>query len=437
MTKKIAVIGAGISGISVAKMLSEHFDVTVFEQSDNIGGLIKCKNIEGNLFHLVGGHVFNSLNNNILQWFWKYFDKENEFVKTRRNAKILLQNKYVGYPIENYLYQLDEHIVRQVVGEIFYLAKNNKEINNFEDICSDYKNFEHFLSYNFGETLYNLYFKPYNLKLWKRDLCDIPLAWLEGKLPMPKWSEMIISNIIKKEENKMVHSTFYYPKQNGSQFIINRLSENLNILLNTKINSIEFINHNFTINNSLNFDFVIYTGDVRELPEILNYTKEIDPQITDKISHLESNSTSNLLCEVENTDLSWLYLPENNISAHRIIFTGNFSSTNNADNQKPTCVVEFSGNYTFSEMCEEVKKIPLQLKPLFSNYQKKSYIIHNHDTRHTISELKIYLESINFYLLGRFAEWEYFNMDKCMESAQNMKVKLIENTCNLPIKTNS
>ena len=27
----------------------------------------------------------------------------------------------------------------------------------------------------------------------------------------------------------------------------------------------------------------------------------------------------------------------------------------------------------------------------------------------------------HIYLLGRFAEWEYFNMDKCVEQAMSLK----------------
>ncbi len=49
--KKIAVIGGGISGLSIAKMLGNRADVVVFESSDRPGGLIKCDRVQGNLFH--------------------------------------------------------------------------------------------------------------------------------------------------------------------------------------------------------------------------------------------------------------------------------------------------------------------------------------------------------------------------------------------------
>lgn len=55
--------------------------------------------------------------------------------------------------------------------------------------------FEEFLKGRFGESLYKMYFQPYNEKVWRRDLTKVPLSWLEGKLPMPTVEEMIFNNI--------------------------------------------------------------------------------------------------------------------------------------------------------------------------------------------------------------------------------------------------
>lgn len=74
-----------------------------------------------------------------------------------------------------------------------------------------------------------MYFQPYNEKVWRRDLTKVPLSWLEGKLPMPTVEEMIFNNIKKVEEKKFVHSTFFYAKNHGSQFIADRFAEGLNI----------------------------------------------------------------------------------------------------------------------------------------------------------------------------------------------------------------
>ena len=52
---KVAIIGAGVSGMSVAHFLKDKNDVTAFEKESQHGGLIKCRRVNGSLFHTCGG----------------------------------------------------------------------------------------------------------------------------------------------------------------------------------------------------------------------------------------------------------------------------------------------------------------------------------------------------------------------------------------------
>lgn len=417
--KKAVVIGSGISGLSISRMLSYKYDVQVVEKSAKAGGLIKCDRIDGNLFHRVGGHVFNSKNQIVLDWFWKHFDRDNEFLQTTRNAKILLQNQLFGYPLENYLYQLPEKQARLIVEELLtMLAKGKTD--------AAYTNFKDFLTGTFGHNLYNLYFGPYNSKIWNTDISKVPLEWLEGKLPMPKISEVITSNILKKEENSMVHSSFFYPLRNGSQFIIDRLAGQQKIKVSYNVQDISLLQQSqLSINNKdIIADVIIYCGDVRKLFSIINIDDSGLHAALTSVTNLQSNGTSNVLCETDENDISWLYLPEEKYKAHRIIYTGNFSPTNNEGTGRKTCVVEFSGKQDEENMIKELQSLPGNLKPLAFNYEPNSYIIQDRDTRNKIEILKAYLAKYNIYLLGRFAEWEYYNMDKCIEAAMQLDKEL-------------
>ena len=65
--KKVAIIGAGRSGLSIAHMLQNEYDVTIYEAADAIGGLIRCERINGSLFHICGGHIFNTKKQVVLE----------------------------------------------------------------------------------------------------------------------------------------------------------------------------------------------------------------------------------------------------------------------------------------------------------------------------------------------------------------------------------
>jgi protoporphyrinogen oxidase len=415
--KKVVVIGSGISGLSICRMLSDQYDVEIVEKDEKFGGLIKCERIGGNLFHRVGGHVFNSRNQVVLDWFWNHFDKEKDFLSARRNAKIRMNEQLVGYPIENYLYQLPAEQLKPIVNELIDKLSDEKLG------IADYSNFKDFLIGNFGEELYKLYFGPYNTKIWNADLAEVPLHWLDGKLPMPKLREVLLSNILKNEESAMVHSTFYYPRKDGSQFIANRLSEGLTINCSYQVKSIEYIKKKGLSINKENkiVDSIVYCGDVRQLHTIIHIADDALQLAMKNVTDLVSNGTSNVLCETDDNDISWLYLPEEKFKAHRIIYTGNFSETNNQGSKRKTCVVEFSGKQEKSEMLKELSNLPGSLKALAFNYEPNSYIIQNHNTRENISLLKSLLKPYRIFLLGRFAEWEYYNMDKCIEAAMQLK----------------
>ena len=152
----------------------------------------------------------------------------------------------------------------------------------------------------------------------------------------------------------MVHSEFYYPKNNGSQHIVNSLSNGLNINYNTKIKKITKNRKKWVVDGVL-FDHVIYTGDIRNLKDLIEL--EINNE------HFKSNGTTNVFCEIDKSDISWLYIPSNNIECHRIIFSGNFSPNNNG-NFINTCTIEYSGYKDIEDIKKDIVKTTLQYKNL-------------------------------------------------------------------------
>jgi protoporphyrinogen oxidase len=412
----VCIIGGGISGLSVAQCLKDRFDVKVLEKDSRPGGLIKCDTVNGNLYHKVGGHVFNSHKKDVLDWFWRFFDKETEFTSNIRNA-IAYIDKPIDYPVENHIYQLENELQKEIIKELLSIAKQG---------YGDASNFEDFLKYRFGEILYNLYFKPYNEKIWNTDLSKVPLSWLEGKMPMPSIEDIFYNNFHREKEVKMVHSSFYYPKLNGSQFLADRLAKSINIEYNFEVTNLVFSNNKWIVNDTLSFDFVIFAGNIKELPSIL-----LDQNMAGfnkAIEELESHGTTTVLCKMTPTPYSWIYLPDKNYATHRIICTGNFSDKNNAKNTQ-TATVEFTDYISKEDILDNLTRAPFSLEYIMHHYTKYTYPIQNNNTRKLISSLKDYLRPKGFFLIGRFAEWEYYNMDTAVAAAMDLSNFNFESVC--------
>lgn len=403
--EKVAVIGAGISGLSVARMLSARHSVTVYEGQARPGGLVQCDMERGILYHKVGGHVFNSRRKDVLDWFWKQFSPA-DFHKAKRRAVVAFQDFLVDYPIENHLYQMPETMRESVLGDLLSMTASG---------CGEADNFDAFLRNRFGSTLYEAYFGPYNRKIWRRPLADVPLSWLEGKLPMPTVRQILSANIAREQEMSMVHSTFLYPLRGGSQFLADTLASGLELRLNTPVETVRRLDDGMWNVCGEIYSRVIYTGDARQLPRLLRGEALVSDS---DVAGLECHGTTSVLCEVDPNPYSWVYLPDPSHEAHRIICTGNFSP-HNAPAGKHTATVEFSGEMDRNAIESQLGRLPFHPRCLAHSYAACTYPIQKGGTRERIAALKGKLGSVGFHLLGRFAEWEYYNMDAAMGAAMD------------------
>lgn len=400
--KRVAIIGAGISGLSIGQLLKESHDVTVFEKENTVGGLVRCRKYGNSIFHICGGHVFNTKRDDILDWFWSIMPHE-EFSLIDRNSIIAFNsNIWIPYPIENHIYKLPQKIQKEIIEDFLHA----------DSLCVP-DNFDTFLHNSFGKTLYNLYFRPYNQKIWQQDLCQIPIDWLEGKLPSSTHSDIIFNNFNHIKEKTFVHSTFWYNQLGGSQRIVDILSKDLNIITDLNIESVSYDKGKWNINGT-NYDIVVFCGNIKQLPSLLdgvdisNYFKQIN--------ELKFHGTTSVFCEIDANPYTWIYLPSEDYSCHRIICTGNLISQQKNKN-RITATVEFTNQISLAEIKNNLSKVPMHPTYIDHSYNEYTYPVQTKESRSLIAGVKESLKSHGFYLLGRFAEWEYYNMDVAMGAA--------------------
>ncbi len=399
-----------MSGLSLARMLSGEHGVVVFETASRPGGLIKSEMVNGTLYHKVGGHVFNSKRQDVLSWFWNIFTRERDFHKATRHAAVsLVGGGMVDYPIEYHLYQMPAAMRGRVIADLLDIQKHG---------YGEPANFDEFLQLRFGKTLYDEYFCPYNRKIWAgRSLADIPLAWLAGKLPMPTVQEIMEANVGRTLETSMVHSSFWYPKHGGSQFLADTLAQGLDIRYNTPAETMVLREGRWEVNGET-FERVFFTGNARALPALVRGEADLQ-NYSEAVRKLEYHGTTSVLCEVDENDYSWIYMPEPAHESHRIICTGNFSPCNDAS-LRSTATIEFSREMTRAEIEEQLKLIPFHPTYLAHHWEPCSYPVQTGATKGIIEGLKSVLHAQGFYLSGRFAEWEYYNMDAAIGSALDL-----------------
>ena len=406
----ICVLGAGISGLSISKLLEDNHNLTIFEKSSQIGGIAKTKQVDNITFHQIGGHCFNSKHSDVKEFVFDKIMPLNDWHLVKRNAAIKFKKNEINYPIEfaiKEIFKFDEDCAINIVKDF---------LNSKDDF--KYKNLDQWFRKKFGNTLSEEYFLPYNKKIWNKDPKEMDYAWVKDKLPVPNTLQFF-KGLIESEEDKMPHSEFYYPNSNNQNTFIEKLSENLNIIFNRKIDSIFFDSkkQKWCLNNELYFDKIISTIPLNEVPQIIQNCPE---EIIDAANNLKFNKISTMLWESKPTKRTWTYIPDPDIIFHRYIHIGNFFKP-----QKNYTITECVGEKSFLEMEENGKKDSFLLKALDHNISKQAYVVY--DENHQTCKKKIfdYLDNIGIYTLGRFGQWDYFNMDICIKEA--MKLKIIIN----------
>jgi protoporphyrinogen oxidase len=404
---KLGIIGAGISGLSLGQLCRGSMDVELLESSSSYGGIAKIRTINETPYHLTGGHCFNSKNDKVLDFVFDEVLAKDQWNHVRRNADIFFKKKSIPYPIEfsiKEIHQFDADLAFRIVRD-FFSANRSKSSNLGEWFKSQ-----------FGETLANEYFIPYNEKIWGMDPFSMSAQWVHDKLPVTD-PKNFLEGLIADGEDTMPHRHFFYPKSGNMTTFHDALAKNLKIRLNSPVGKIEKRGAMWVINEQLEYDHLVFTGSLKKLPSLL---KDCSEEIVTAAKSLKVNPVSNAFWSTKGRETTWTYFPEEDSLFHRNIHIGNFINP-----QTNHSISEVVGNVSPETLKEEGRKVPYLNEMLDHHYAENAYVVFDEHYQSVVPKMKQYFEKNDLHLLGRFGEWEYYNMDVCIEKAFELKDKIL------------
>lgn len=425
---KTVILGAGLTGLTLGYLLNEKgADFEILEKEKECGGLMRSLREEGFTFDYGGSHVIFSKDKEILGFMISLLGDNK--IRNRRNAKVLYKDRYVKYPFENDLASLPKE---ENFECLYHFIK--KLINKEKGKLRKPRNLKEWYYYTFGKGIAEKYLIPYNEKIWKYPSTKTSLKWVE-RIPNPPIEDIIKSSLGIETEGYTHQLYFYYPKKGGIQSLTNNLEKKIknHIITDFEVKKLRKEDKKWIITNGKKektCEKIISTIPVQNLIKAIDAPKEVEKAA----KNLKYNSLISIMLGLNTpkiNDLSWLYLPEKTILPHRVSFPSNYSPYA-VPQRKSSALAEITctiGSEIWKTKDETLTdhviddlhdlKIINKKDICFAKTKRTEYAYVINDLNHdkNMQIIKEYTKKAGIDLVGRFAEFEYMNMDACTRSA--------------------
>jgi protoporphyrinogen oxidase len=419
--KNIGIVGAGPSGLSLAYFLKKNF--ALYEKDGVVGGHARSIKMEEYVFDR-GPHILFSRDKPVLDFMLRFI--EGNIHNCVRNNRVWLEGKLLHYPIENDLGKLSNQLVEDILTSL-HEAVLNPEIEN---------NLEIWFNNHFGHVLTNLYFKPYNEKIWKTELSQLSMTWSE-RIPKPPFRD-IVSGSLGVVREGYTHQLYYqYPLKGGFQALSEAINDKLEIpaILNTEIDRVTISESGISIhcnNKTYVHSEIVWTGFLDRLLDVCDFV--VPQQIIQDIKALRVNPMTCLTLAFMSDSapsFSAIYVPGTDSCFNRLSFPSVFSPENSPTGhflvQAEVTHLPNEGypdqKVLTSDLVNLLQKIGIidtTQKPVFEHCENyaKAYVVYEIGYEEKLERVKSFFKSKGIILHGRFGSFNYINTDMCiLESA--------------------
>lgn len=437
---KIAILGAGVSGLSLARFLVQGgvdaSDIVLFEAGPVAGGLCRSKVVDGFTYDIAGGHILFSKDKPAMEWMKDEAGGPDAFDQRDRHTKIRFEDRWVHYPFENGIGDLPKEATFDCLSG-YVKAWHERTMDGSEAP----KTFGKWVQWRFGDGIAKHFMDPYNEKIWKRDLDFLTSDWVAGRVPDAPVDDVLRAGVGIRTEGYTHQSIFFYPKRGGFQGITDGMAHSLgaSVRLNTPVQEVRQQGEGVTVNGEA-FDLCVSTLTLTYAPDLF---PDMPADVAEAMRTLEYNGLLSILVALdrpEHPDLSWIYLPHQSQGpANRVTYMSNYA-TLNAPEGKTSLMAEvtwpggkpFPGESLEQEILDGFVNAGIMSRDevLFTDRStvNHAYVVFD-ELYHKRREVALgWLESVGVTPLGRFGRFEYDNSDQCViksrELAKSMLAKL-------------
>ncbi len=338
---RVAVLGAGLAGLSAADALTRRgVPVTVFEKHRHSGGLAATFT-RGAFSFDFGPHRFHTRNDALLEFVRDLLGED--LLTLQRHSRIRLLDRYFDYPLSLGSVLSSMPLTSGTSMMAGFVAEKIRGLVS----PREQKSFEGWVLSRFGKPLYDMYFSPYNQKLWGLPPRELSADWASQRITVPSLAGLVRETFAPSGTVRSLAGEFHYPRGG-----IGRIAGALESRIRASGGQIRFASAPELVARDGNRWEIVAGGDRLRVDRVINtiplndFAGLLGPllpvavhEAAQKLSFRSLVFLTVLLKERTEARDHWIYTSEDRYMFNRLSLTGSFDPE-----MPPQAVFEFSCN---------------------------------------------------------------------------------------------
>lgn len=376
---KIGIIGAGYTGLTIAKELVEKGqDATIFEKQPYVGGMVNTIEIFNTRLEKYYRHIFKSDKEAIK--LIKEMGLESELIWPATKMGYLSNKKpyLFGTPISLLKFKPLNLIQKLRFGFNVIHIKLINDYKKLEKVTA-----EKWLKDRIGDKVYSQVWEPLLISKFGEEKDQISMAWLWGKIKLRS-----TSSTAEGEQLGYIKGSYQKLTDNFYKYLLNK---NVDIKLETSVKEVTKENDKYIVKYTRNekeekeeFDVIVSTIDYKGFEKLFDkYMNEEEKQKIQKVNYTSAR-TMMIVANKSFSPFYWLNIGDNDIPFGGIIEHTNFIDKSNYDNNH----ILYISNY----MTEDNKLYNVSKEELLKEYMKSLTKINKEFTMENIKDYYVFDE---------------------------------------------
>jgi protoporphyrinogen oxidase len=416
----IAIVGAGLSGLSTSYHLGHPGDAVVFEAKHHYGGHVHSEYRDGFTWD-DGPHISFTSNEYIKRLFAESVDDEYEDLDIK--AVNYFRGSWIAHPAQTSLWQVPEPLRSRCVQSFLESASRDH---------APPRNYEEWLHQAMGPVFADTFPAAYTRKYWTAQPRDMDVDWIGLRVLRPKTAD-----VVEGAKGPLPKSMYYvttrsarYPSKEGFFSYCHRLADGADIRYGMRLAGVDLRRRQLRFEDGTTVAYRQLVSTI-PLPALIAASADVPDDVREAAARLRSTHFYRIDVAVNHParrEELWYYIYDEDKLSVRLSVTERFAASN-APVGKTGIQVEVYGS-AFKPLPSDPEQVKARVvgelvemglvdslaavESVRCTFVPTGQILYDLERREVLRRVNDFLDRHGVLRVGRYAEWKYLMTDACV-----------------------